>query len=120
MAKVLVVDDSPAIRKLVSGILTELGHQAIPAVDGVHALEEVEKRIIDAVVTDYHMPKMNGVELIKKLRALHRFQHKPILVLSTEMDPAVKQAAKDAGATGFGNKPLDVEQFKSLMTRLLG
>jgi two-component system chemotaxis response regulator CheY len=116
----LVVDDSPAICKLVCVLLEEMGHSVVQASDGPEALAEVEKRVIDAVITDYHMPKMNGVELIIKLRALHRFAHKPILVLSTEMDPAIKREAKDAGATGFGNKPLNLPVFKSLMERLLG
>lgn len=120
MARVLVVDDSPSVREMVSALLVSLGHQTHHASDGVEALEEVEKRVFDAVITDYHMPNMDGIELIRELRKLARFKSKPILVLSTEMDPGVKQAAKDAGATGFGHKPLDVERFESLIQRLLG
>ena len=119
MAKILVVDDSPSIRALVGDALEEMGHVAIPAKDAYEALARVDERVIDAVVTDYHMPGMNGVELIVKLRKLARFKSKPILVLSTEINPAVKQAAREAGATGFGNKPLDKERFVAMITRLV-
>ena len=119
MANILVVDNSPSIRELVCETLSEMGHQTFQAKDGLQALAEVERRRFDAVITDYHMPGMDGIELIGKLRQLGRFKSKPILVLSTERDPAIKQKAKDAGAAGFGNKPLDVNTFKTLVARLL-
>ena len=120
MANVLVVDDSPSIREMLSELLKAMGHKAITANDGVDALVQVEKQVIDAVITDYHMPNMDGIELIRQLRLLGRFKSKPILVLSTEMDPKVKEEAKHAGATGFGHKPLDVTRFQALMDRILG
>ncbi len=119
MANILVVDDSPSIRELVCQTLSEMGHSPFQAENGVQALAEVEKRVFDAVITDYYMPGMDGIELIQKLRQLARFKSKPILVLSTERDPAIKQQARDAGATGFGHKPLDVNVFKTLIARLL-
>lgn len=119
MSRVLVVDDSGSIRKMLAKMLAEMGHEAFEAADGVDALVEVEKRVFDAVITDIHMPVMDGIELIRKLRALARFKSKPILVLSTEMDAEVKRAVRDAGATGFGNKPLNEERFKALMEKLL-
>jgi len=65
------------------------------------------------------MPNMDGIEVIGELRKLEQFKSKPILVLSTEKNPAVIAAAREAGATHIGDKPLDKERFRALMEKLL-
>ena len=69
MAILLVVDDEPDVRFLVQIIASQQGHEVIEAADGVEALEILESRPVDAVVTDFNMPRMNGVVLRDRIRA---------------------------------------------------
>ncbi len=117
MAHVLVVDDSPSIRELMKRILESLGHRVYCAEDGQEGLQMADSRLVDLVVTDINMPRMNGIELIRALRTRKRFTGKPILVLTTEKQAQAE--AKAAGASGFGSKPLDHERFVAVVQRLL-
>jgi two-component system chemotaxis response regulator CheY len=65
--KVLIVDDDPFIRRLISSILTLKGHQCEEANDGMEALEKFSKTSFDAVITDIRMPRMDGIDLTREL-----------------------------------------------------
>ena len=79
------------------------------------ALAEGSK--FDLVITDMNMPRMNGLDFLKAFRAKNRFT--PVLVLTTEVKPELKEAAKQAGATGWVTKPFDAESFRTLVRRVL-
>jgi len=106
MAKtILIVDDSESIREVVHFTLENAGHNVLVAVDGQDALKFFDGRALDLVITDLHMPVMNGIELIKKIRNETDYKRVPILFLTTESQAAKKMEAKDAGATGWIVKP---------------
>ncbi len=106
MAKtILIVDDSESIREVVSFTLEHEGYNVLIAVDGKDALKFFDGTKIDLVITDLHMPILNGIELIKEVRVMPDYQRIPILFLTTESQAAKKMEAKEAGATGWIIKP---------------
>jgi len=106
MKKILVVDDSESIREIVSMTLLNGGYDVIIGNDGIDALEKIKDiDDLDLVITDLHMPNMDGIGLIKELRASEKFARIPILFLTTETQTDKKMEAKQAGATGWIIKP---------------
>ena len=102
---ILTVDDAATMRKMVSFTLRSAGHEVLEAQDGAIALGLLQSRTVDLVITDVHMPNMNGLELTRQLRALPRFGRTPIILLTTESDPGKKAEGRAAGATGWIVKP---------------
>lgn len=118
MATILTVDDSASIRQMIKIVLGPAGHRVIEAGDGAEGLAMAKSNDVNLVITDLNMPVMNGLELIKKLRALPSFTGVPIVFLTTESDDAVKQEAKASGATGWITKPFKPEQLLAVVTKL--
>lgn len=102
---ILIVDDSESIREVVSFTLQNEGYEVLIGVDGQDALKFLDGRNIDLVITDLHMPNMDGIGLIKEVRKMEAYQRIPILFLTTESQAAKKMEAKEAGATGWIIKP---------------
>jgi two-component system chemotaxis response regulator CheY len=116
----MVVENSSAVRKLIKFELEEKRYKIIEAEDGEDALKKMSPDV-DMVFTDLHMPNMDGIELIKKIRADSRFKFIPIIVITTESrTSAKKQKAKDAGATAWISKPFKSEQLLSVVKKVLG
>jgi len=106
MAKtVLIVDDSESIREVVNFTLENAGYNVIVAIDGQDAIKHFDGKTIDLLLTDLHMPNMNGIELIREVRKIEAYTRIPILFLTTESQRDKKMEAKDAGATGWIIKP---------------
>ena len=106
MAKtILIVDDSESIREVVSFTLENAGYEVAIAVDGQDAMKYFDGKAIDLLLTDLHMPNMNGIELIREVRKIDAYSRIPILFLTTESQRDKKMEAKDAGATGWIIKP---------------
>ena len=120
MAHVLTVDDSVSLRKLVANALATAGHQVTEAANGTDALNAVKLLKFDLVISDLNMPVMDGLTFIRNLRNLAAYKHTPILVLTTDMDPAKKKAAKESGATGWLVKPFDPDQLLATIRKVLG
>jgi len=120
MVDILAVDDSPSMRALVSKTLIEAGFDVLAAEDGVDALEKARDQPIKLVLADINMPRMNGLELVRQLRALPRHQFTPVLILTTEVNPAKKSEAKAAGATGWLVKPFDPGKLVATVRKVLG
>lgn len=121
MAKrVLTVDDSKTIREMVSFTLKNAGYEVLEAEDGKHALSVVANQTIDIVITDLNMPNMNGLDLIRSLRADARFKFTPILMLTTESDDNKKGEGKAAGATGWIVKPFNPEKLIQVVQKVGG
>src|ERR1035437_7564436 len=101
MAKtILAVDDSGSLRQMVVFSLKAAGYLVTEAADGIEGLEKAKAQIFDLVLTDQNMPRMDGLTLIKSLRALATYQRVPILMLTTEAGDAMKAQGKAAGANG--------------------
>ncbi len=119
MGKVLVVDDSNAIRQLVSRTLLNSGFDVESAVDGADGLRSAEACDYDLVITDINMPQMDGLNLISNLRKMPSYRMKPILVLSTEYSPEMKKRGKEAGATGWLVKPFNPDTLLDVIGKVL-
>ncbi|AOB27075.1 MULTISPECIES: response regulator [Bordetella] len=119
-ARILVADDSATMRMIVQAALTGAGWQVVTASDGRQALELAQAQPVDLVVSDWNMPVMGGLDLIRGLRGQARYQDLPVLVLTTEDDGDSKAAARDLGVCGWLNKPLDPDVLVDLAAELLG
>ena len=120
MATILTVDDSASMRQMVAFTLKGAGHTVVEAEDGQAALEAVKGKKVDAVVTDVNMPRMDGITLVKSLRALPDFKFTPILLLTTESGDNKKAEGKAAGATGWLVKPFNPDQLLATIKKVLG
>lgn len=120
MSKViLAVDDSASIRKMVAFTLTGAGYQVIEAVDGQDGLDKARASTVDLVLTDQNMPRMDGLSLVKQLRAMPQYKSAPILILTTESGDQMKQQGKAAGATGWLVKPFDPPKLLEVVQKVL-
>ncbi|MBN2273379.1 MAG: response regulator [Bacteroidales bacterium] len=102
---ILFVDDSESIREIVQFTFENEGYQVLLGTKGTDALKHLNGKPIDLIITDLHMPEMNGIELIREIRKLPSYQRTPILFLTTESQASKKIEAKEAGATGWIIKP---------------
>ncbi len=119
MAKrIITVDDAATMRRLVGYTLRGVGHDVIEAEDGEDALRVLGSEAVDLVITDVNMPNMDGIELVRRLRALPKFKATPILLLTTESDPEKKKQGKEAGATGWITKPFQPDQLVAAVAKV--
>jgi two-component system, chemotaxis family, chemotaxis protein CheY len=120
MAKnVLIVDDSASMRQLIAFTLEKAGFQVAQGTngkDGLVKLDQVEPHLI---ISDLNMPEMDGLEFIRQLRGRSGSRLTPVLMLTTEGNPAKKQEGKAAGATGWIIKPFQPEQLLQVIARVL-
>ena len=117
--RIITVDDAATMRKMVSFTLKGAGHEVLEAADGREALNALKQRGVDLVITDVNMPNMDGLELTRQLRTLPAFARTPIILLTTESDPAKKTLGRAAGATGWIVKPFSQEQLLAVVARVL-
>jgi two-component system, chemotaxis family, chemotaxis protein CheY len=120
LAKViLTVDDSASVRQMVKFTLSDAGYSVIEAVDGKDALTKITASV-NLVITDLNMPNLDGIGLIRSLRANPDCKGLPIIMLTTESQDSIKQEGKAAGATGWIVKPFTPQQILAVVKRLLG
>ena len=119
-ASILTVDDSVSVRMTTRIALTGAGYKVTEAVDGLDGLNKAKATRFDLVITDLNMPNMDGVSLIKSVRADQRFKFMPILMLTTESQESRKQEGRAAGATGWIVKPFNPEQLLAVIRKVLG
>ncbi len=120
MASILAVDDSASMRQMVTFTLKGAGYEVVEAADGVQALNTAKTRRFNLVITDVNMPNMDGIALIRELRALPNYKFTPLLMLTTESSPEKKQQGKAAGATGWIVKPFNPVQLLGTVKKVLG
>ncbi len=103
MAKALVVDDSRAIRMILGKTLRELGYEVMEAANGQQALDviAIEKTAVSLVLTDWNMPELNGLELVKRLRQDPALSSLVVIMVTTETEMNQMSAALDAGANEY-------------------
>src|SRR5262245_58383056 len=119
MFKILAVDDSPSMRKMVSVTLAEAGYEVEQAADGLEALQAADKQRFDLVITDVNMPNMDGITLVRELRGRQSYRSIPLLVLTTEATAERKMQGKNAGATGWLVKPFNPERLLATIAKVL-
>ncbi len=116
---ILAVDDSASMRQLVSYTLRSAGFTVIEACDGQDALDKLDAPV-NLVLTDLNMPRLDGLALTRAIRASADHRYTPILLLTTESEPARKLEGKAAGATGWLVKPFQPEQLLATIKKVLG
>lgn len=120
MARILTVDDSNSLRRMVAFTLQQAGHEVTQAVDGSDGLQKAKDNAIDLALVDVNMPVMGGIALVRELRALADYRKTPILMLTTESSAEMKQEGKAAGATGWIIKPFSPDQLLQIVDKVLG
>jgi two-component system chemotaxis response regulator CheY len=121
MAKtVLTIDDSKAIRDMVSLTLKSAGYRVIEAGNGAEGLSQLRADSVNLVIVDLNMPVMNGLDFIRHARKDPKGAGVPIVMLTTETKPELKAEGKSAGATGWINKPFDGDMLLAVTKKLAG
>ena len=105
MSHILIVDDSPTIRRMVRASLAPLALEFIEAASGLEAIEQLAVGTVQLMVLDLNMPDMHGLEVLGFVRATRNFQQLPVIILTTRNDDASRGAAMQAGATRYLTKP---------------
>ncbi|WP_306591719.1 response regulator [Geothrix sp. 21YS21S-4] len=116
---ILTVDDSSTMRQMITFTLKGANFDVLEASDGVEALEVAQGKQLSLVITDVNMPRMDGITLVQRLRALPEFRFTPILVLTTEARGDIKQKGKEAGATGWIVKPFSPEKLLEVVNKVI-
>jgi len=117
---IMTVDDSTSVRQMVNFTLREAGYQVVEAVDGRDAMSKLSGATIHMMITDLNMPNMDGIELIRQVRANPSYKFIPIIMLTTESQTEKKQEGKAAGATGWIVKPFKPDQLLAVVKKVLG
>ena len=116
--RVLAVDDSKTMRDMVGFTLRNAGHDVLEAGDGEDAIAKLGNNRVDLIITDINMPRMDGITLIKNLRANQVHKTTPILVLTTESDSSKKNEGRQAGATGWIVKPFSPDKLLQVVAKV--
>jgi two-component system, chemotaxis family, chemotaxis protein CheY len=120
MAKtILTVDDSASIRQMVVFTLKSQGYEVVEAVDGQDGLNKAKARQFNLVLSDQNMPRMDGLTMVRSLRALSNYRSVPILILTTESSDSMKAQGRAAGATGWLVKPFDPARLIEVVKKVL-
>jgi two-component system chemotaxis response regulator CheY len=116
--RILTIDDSKTMRDMLMLTLADAGFDVIQAVDGKDGVDLLERENVDVVITDINMPRMDGYEVVRQLRARPEHKTTPILVLTTESEAEKKNIARAAGATGWLVKPFDPERLVATVRKV--
>lgn len=119
MTTILTVDDSKSIRQMVSFTLQQNGYNVIEAEDGQDALKKLTPEV-KLVLSDLNMPNLDGIGLIKAIRANPSSKFLPVVMLTTESQDGKKQEGRSAGATGWIVKPFNPDQLLGVVKKVLG
>jgi two-component system, chemotaxis family, chemotaxis protein CheY len=120
MSHILIVDDSPTIRRMVRASLGQLDREFIDAGSGLEAIEQLALAPIDLMVLDLNMPDMHGLEVLGFVRANQKFQSLPVIVLTTRDDAGSRASAMQAGATRYLTKPFKPQSLLQEARELIG
>jgi len=118
MKSCLIVDDSKVIRMVARKILQELGFETLEAADGLEALNACKEKLPDAVLLDWNMPVMDGLEYLIELRALPGGDAPVVVFCTTENDIEHIQKAIEAGANEYIMKPFDSEIIQTKFSQV--
>ncbi|MBN1495774.1 MAG: response regulator [Spirochaetes bacterium] len=120
--QILIVDDAEAIRQTVSFYLTENGYDVLEARDGVDALNLLDGKAVDLIVSDVNMPTLDGIEFLKKVKnddKYAKYKFTPFIMLTTESNDAKIQEGKKEGAKAWMVKPFKPELLLEAIKKLL-
>ncbi len=108
--RVLVVDDHPSVREALRLVLQSCGYECVPVADGAEALEQLSAAHFDVVITDYEMPNMNGLELLRSLSSARPRPPQPVILHTGNANETLVQRAMTAGAYDVLPKPAEAAE----------
>ena len=116
---ILIVDDSASVRQLVSIWLGRAGYDVIEGHDGQDALSKLTGQKVHLIISDVNMPNMDGISLVKAVKALPAYKFTPIVMLTTESQEAKKREGQAAGAKAWVVKPFKPDQLLDVVQKLV-
>ncbi len=118
---VLVVDDMPAIRRMLRQMLLSLGVRGriAESADGEEAWEALQEQTYDLVICDINMPRLNGLELLKRFRGTPKYQTTPFLMITGEVSEKVVAAAAESEVDGYLLKPFKLDALESRLRNIV-
>jgi len=120
---VLIVDDSPSMRQVIKKVIQISGFdvgELLEAGNGKEALEVLSSNWVDVILSDIHMPEMDGIEMLRRLSEEDLWKRIPVIMVSTEGREQVIEEAKRLGAKGYVKKPFNPEQIKEILMSVMG
>jgi two-component system, chemotaxis family, chemotaxis protein CheY len=120
MSTILIVDDSPTIRRMVKASLSALSASLMEAATGLQAIEALAVTRVDAVVLDLNMPDMHGLDVLRFIRSHAQYTELPVVVLTTRDDATSRESATRGGASAYLTKPFSPAVLAATVTGLLG
>ncbi len=119
--KVLVVDDSAIMRKVIEQILEMLGHESVPAANGLDAFERLKEHSdVRLILLDWNMPEMNGIEFLRAVKEMPDLSQIPVIMLTTESERRKMIEAIEAGAKHYLTKPFQPETLATKILQSVG
>lgn len=117
--KILVVDDFPTMRRIIRNLLKDLGYENVDeAEDGAMGLEKLRNGSFDFVVSDWNMPNLDGLEMLKQIRADDSLAKLPVLMVTAEAKKENIIAAAQAGASGYVVKPFTAATLEEKLNQI--
>ncbi len=118
--KFLVVDDFSTMRRIIKNLLRDIGYtDVVEAEDGKQALSQIKSSQIDFVVTDWNMPNMTGLELLKEIRKEKGFDELPVLMVTAESRKEQIVEAAKSGVNGYIVKPFNAQTLREKLDKIL-
>lgn len=117
--KILIVDDSESVRMIARLALREQGYDVVEATNGVEALKQLEAERVHLVISDVNMPEMDGITLLKQIKASARHKFTPIIMLTTEAGQDKKDEGRAAGAKAWITKPFQPKVLIDAVAKLM-
>ncbi|WP_448337098.1 response regulator [Chloroflexus aurantiacus] len=111
MTTIMIVDDYIPSHRLMSFVLEQYGYTVVTAIDGVQALRHLDSYAVDLVVTDLTMPRMDGIELVREMRANERFSGIPVIIVTGSVEERDAVKAAGVGVNAFLTKPVDSDDL---------
>lgn len=116
---ILVVDDSGSVRNVVGIALRGAGYEVIEACDGVDAMSKLDGRKVHLVISDVNMPNMDGLTLLRNVKAHPTYKFTPVMMLTTEAGEDKKNIGRTEGAKAWMVKPFKPEQIVAAVQKLV-
>lgn len=119
--RILVVDDAQTMRRIIINLLRQLGFTNMTeADDGTTAWERLTSEHIDLIISDWNMPKMTGIDLLKQVRASEKYKDSPFIMVTAEGKRENVIAAVQAGVSNYIVKPFNAATLKEKLTKVIG
>lgn len=120
MATILIVDDSPTVRRMLEFTLRKQGYMVLAAMNGLEALAKLAETAVDLVITDVSMPELDGIALLKEIRADGRWPTLPVVMLTVSGQVQDQLEAQRHGANGFLTKPASSSELIQTVQGFVG